>query len=488
MPNDIRVRIAPSPTGKFHLGTARTALFNYLFAKRNGGTFILRFEDTDLERSEDQYVKDIIDGLLWLGIGWDEGPEIGGEYGPYFQRQRGDIYQRYIDQLLKEGKAYQCYCSAEELEKERAAQQAAGQAPRYSGRCRTTTDSEQAAYEKEGRSSVIRFKVAPQRIVIDDMIRGRVEYDAELFGDFVIARSDGTPLFVFTNTIDDYTMKISHVLRGEEHLPNAAKQILIAQALNFLNPQFGHLPLILNADRSKMSKRKNPVSVTDDYRDKGYLPEALINFLVLLGWSSGTDREVYSMSELIQEFQIERVGKSPSVFDPEKLLWMNGYYLRTKELGAVAHLAQQFIGDKALRQETEKDPQRYLQIIALIQERMKILSEVEELISFFYRDPSYEAGLLIGRKSDKERTRVALEAALRTLETLHRYTVDEIEVPLRRAAQEAGVKDGELLWAVRVALSGKDASPGVFELLEVFGKDESLRRVNMALSALKKLR
>lgn len=484
MPDNIRVRIAPSPTGKFHIGTARTALFNYLFAKRNNGTFILRMEDTDKERSEDQYVKDIIDGLLWLGIGWDEGPEVGGEFGPYFQKDRLDKYQVYIDQLLESGAAYRCYCTADELAAEREKQQKQGLAPKYSGKCRNLSEDERKQFESEKRNSVVRFAVAPQKVVIDDLIRGKVEYDAGLMGDFVIVRTDGMPLFVFTNTIDDYLMKISHVLRGEEHLPNAAKQILLAQALNFMNPQFGHLPLILNADRSKMSKRKNPVSISDDYRAKGYLPEAMVNFMVLLGWSSGTDREIYSMHDLIEEFQIDRVGKSPSIFDPEKLLWMNGYYIRNSDLGKIAHLSQEFITDKELRSETEKNPERYLQVIALVQDRLKTLNEVEKLITFFYRSPDYEASLLIARKSDKDRTKLALKTAHETLDKIGSYSIDETEVALRKTAKEAELKDGELLWSVRVALSGSDASPGVFELLEIFGKEESLKRIDTAIRKL----
>jgi glutamyl/glutaminyl-tRNA synthetase len=279
-------------------------------------------------------------------------------------------------------------------------------------------------------------------------------------------------------------MKISHVLRGDEHLPNAAKQILLARALKFENPEFGHLPLILNADRSKMSKRKNPVSVTDDYRAKGYLPEALVNFLALLGWSSGTDQEIFSMQELIREFRIDRVGKSPAIFDQEKLLWMNGYYIRNSDLGKIAYLTQEFISDKTLRREVENDTHRYLEVIALIKDRLKTLADVEKLITFFYRRPDYPAALLIARQSDKQRTQKALKVAEQTLKGIDQYTIDATEVALRKAARDAGLKDGELLWAVRVALSGSEASPGVFELLEVFGKKESLERISIALKKL----
>lgn len=482
--NDVKLRIAPSPTGKFHLGTARTALFNFLFARRHKGSFVVRIEDTDLSRSEEQYTKDILDGMRWLGLSWDEGPEIGGEMGPYFQSERLDIYKKHISKLLDENKAYKCFCTTEELEAERKGQQASGRPPKYSGKCRSLTKEEIEKYEKEGRSFAVRFIVEPQKIVVEDIIRGSVEFDTGLIGDFPIARRDGMPLFVLTNTVDDNAMGITHVLRGEEHLSNAAKQLLLCKALNFLEPEFAHLPLIFNADKTKMSKRKNPVSVTDDYRAKGYLSEALVNFLVLLGWSSGNDREIYSMDELIKEFQLERVGKSASIFDPEKLLWMNGYYIRSLKLGDLAVRCKEFIKDKDILSLAESDPEYFLQTINLIQERLKLLSETEELISFFYKKPEYKAELLVARRSDIDRTREALKAAEKTIENIKNVTVDESEVALRRACQESDIKPGDMLWSVRVALSGKDASPGVFELIEVLGKEESLQRVRAAIKLL----
>ena len=481
MSKNVRVRIAPSPTGKFHLGTARTALFNYLFAKKNKGAFILRVEDTDKTRSQDIYIKDITEGMKWLGLNWDEGPETEGKFGPYLQSQRLDSYQEHADKLLKDGKAYRCFCSPEELDNERKAQQKAGQPPKYSGRCRMLSKEELLEKEKTGKESAIRFIVKAQMVVVDDLIRGNVQFDMSLVGDFPIVRADGMPLFNLTNVIDDNKMEITHVFRGEEHLANTAKQILLAKALGFLTPEFGHLPLIFNADKTKMSKRKNPVSITEDYREKGYLPEALVNFLALLGWSSGTDREIYSLDELIKEFQIERVGRSPSIFDGEKLLWMNGYYIRSMQLGELSERCKEFIKDQKIRITIEKDPEYFMQTIHLIQERLKLLSETEGLISFFYEDPSYDTQMLIARKSDKERTQKALKLALRAVEELKKTTIDETEFVLRNAADNNDLKAGELLWAVRVALTGKEASPGVFELLEVLGKEESVKRIKVAV-------
>jgi len=480
MASDIRVRLAPSPTGKLHIGTARTALFNYLFAKKHNGSFVVRIEDTDKERSNELFTKDILEGLLWLGLGWDEGPEIGGRYGPYFQQERLETYEQLTETLLAEKKAYRCYCSTEELEQERAAQKTRGEAPKYSGRCRHLTGQAIDQFEREGRRAVIRFAVEPQIVGFKDLIRGPVEFDAGLFGDFVVVRSDGLPLFLYSNVIDDHLMQISHVLRGEDHLVNTAKQILLNEALNFLSPEYGHFPLILNPDRSKMSKRKDPVSITDDFRSRGFLPEALVNSLALLGWSSGTDRELYSLKELVDEFELERVGKSPSIFDLEKLTWMNGHYIRSLPIGEIASRAQSFINDKKLFEKTIQRPDYFLEVVALTRDRIRQLDEIEELIGYFFNPPKYEAQLLIAKKSDKKRTLLALEAAGQALKPLKQFGLDETEKTLRQAAADSQLKDGELLWAVRVALSGKDASPGCFELLDILGKEESLKRLAAA--------
>lgn len=476
----IRVRIAPSPTGKLHIGTARTALFNYLFARRSEGKFIVRVEDTDGERSTDEYARDILDGLLWLGLEWDEGPEVGGPFGPYYQKERLGLYQPFIDQLLEKKKAYRCFCTTEEIEAERASQQAQKAAPKYSGKCRNLTPQQIAAFDAAGRKSVIRFIVENKKVELEDLVRGTVTFDANLIGDFVIQRSDGMPLFIFSNAVDDNLMEITHVLRGEDHLSNTAKQFLLAEALNFMPPQFGHFPLIFNANRTKMSKRKDPVSISDDFKAKGYLPEALINFVALLGWSAGDDREIYPIHDLIESFQIDRVGKSPSIFDPEKLLWMNGYYIRHLEVGDLASRAQNFITNKEIFKATLDNPDFYLQVTALVQDRMKLLADIEPMIEFFYILPDYPAELLISKKSDHDRTIKALELAVATLQKLESLTFDEMDVAFRQAAQDNELEAGELLWAVRVALSGSAASPGVFELLEVFGREESVRRLKLA--------
>ena len=478
---DVRVRIAPSPTGKLHLGTARTALFNYLFAKRHGGQFILRIEDSDRERSKPEFTEDILISLKWLGLEFDEGPGIGGSTGPYLQSERLQIYQGFINQLLETKQAYRCFCQMELLTADRLAQQAKGRPPKYLGHCRNLTKEQIRDNLAAKKLFTVRLAVEPQTIKFDDLIRGTIEVNSDDFGDFVIVRSDGWPIFLFANAIDDHLMKISHCLRGEDHLSNTGRQLLITKALAIGSAQFGHIPLILNADRTKMSKRRDPVSVTDDFKNYGYLPSAMVNFLALLGWSSGDDREIFSLEALINEFQLERVGKSPAIFDPQKLLWMNGYYIRQSKLGELAEAAGPFITDSALKVAVAKEPDMYIQAVALVQERLKTLAEIEPLIKFILIRPAvYDRNLLVAKGSTLERAKLALAVATKTAPTIKKFCQDDCELALRQAAKKAGLKDGELLWTVRVALSGQAASPGCFELLDVFGPNESLKRLEAA--------
>lgn len=319
--------MAPSPTGPMHIGGARTALFNYLFAKHQGGKFILRIEDTDKERSDQKWTQEIIDEFKWLGLSWDEGPDIGGEFGPYKQSQRTDIYKKYLEQLLAEKKAYYCNCSAEELEAKRQDQQSRGLAPKYDGKCR----------DKNNTEGVIRFKVADKKITFTDIVRDEVEFDASLLGDIVIAKNLETALYHFAVVVDDHAMQVSHVIRGEEHLSNTPRQILLQEALGFYTPTYAHLPLMLNADKSKMSKRFGDVALKQ-YHEAGYLPEALVNFIVLLGWNPGTEKEIFSLPELIKEFSLEKVQKSGAVFNMQRLDFINGLYIRQKSVEALTKL------------------------------------------------------------------------------------------------------------------------------------------------------
>ena len=328
MSNEIRVRFAPSPTGPFHIGGARSALFNWLFARKMGGKLVLRIEDTDLERSSRESEENIKAALKWLGLNWDEGIDVGGEYGPYRQTERLELYKKYTDQLLAEGKAYYCYCTDEELEAERQALSAKGQMPRYMGKCRNLTSEQIEQYEAEGRKPTVRFRVpADQQILVRDMVRGDVVFDSNGIGDFVIVKSDGIPTYNYAVVIDDALMKISHVIRAEEHLSNTPRQCLIYDALGFTQPTFGHISLILGKDRTKMSKRHGATSV-DQYRQLGYLPEGIDNFLALLGWAPNSEQEIFSMEELIQAFSMEHVAKNPAVFEIDKLNWITQLYMR----------------------------------------------------------------------------------------------------------------------------------------------------------------
>lgn len=481
MDEDVRVRIAPSPTGPLHIGTAHTALFNWLFARQKNGKFILRIEDTDKERSKDEYINDIADGLSWLGIDWDEGPERNDHHGPYKQSERLEIYQKYAQELLDEKKAYHCFCTSEELQKERQDQESKKQPPKYSGRCRKLSEEEIAKLKAEGRKPCVRFIVEGKKIKFKDLVKGSVEFDTALFGDFVILKSDGVPTFMFAGAIDDSLMKITHVIRGEDHLSNTPRQILLLDALNFAMPEYGHLPLILNPDRSKLSKRKNPTSISADFKNKGYLPEAMVNFIVLMGWSSKTGKEIWALKDLINEFDFDAVGKSPSIFDQQKLDWLNGYYIRKLPIGELARLSLPFLQGSGFEDGKEK----LLVALSLVQERIKVLSEVPDLIDFLFSPPANFQDILVGKGSTKEKTKKALEKALEHLEKEDDFSRDSLEQLLRAVANKHDLSAGEILWPIRVALTGKDASPGAFEVLEALGKEESLKRIRTALDMLK---
>ena len=327
--NGVRLRFPPSPTGPLHIGNARTALFNYLFAKKNKGSLVLRIEDTDKERSELKWVQEIIEELKWLGIEWDEGPDIDGKFGPYKQSQRLDIYKKYLEKLFKENKVYYCFCGQEELEAKRQEQMSRGAAPKYDGKCKNLSKDVIENNLKEGKQCVIRFKVANKKIKFKDLIRGEIEFDANLLGDIVIAKSLDNPLYHFAVVIDDFEMQISHVIRGEDHLSNTPKQILIQEALGFYRPIYAHLPLMLDPGRGKLSKRQGDVALSD-YHEQGYLPEALVNFMAFLGWNPGTEKEIFSLKDLIKEFSIEKVQKAGAMFNIQRLDYINSLYIREK--------------------------------------------------------------------------------------------------------------------------------------------------------------
>jgi glutamyl-tRNA synthetase len=490
-----RVRIAPSPTGPLHIGTARTALFNYLFARRTGGTFILRLEDTDVARSTVAFEEDILTGLHWLGLAWDEGPDsAGGEdrgpFGPYRQMQRLDRYREAADDLLERDLAYPCYCSPDELEADRKAQEAAHQPPRYVGRCANLTPEERAARESEGRRGALRFRVPPGVVAFDDLVRGHVEIDAfNLGGDFVIVRSDGTPLYHFTVVVDDAAMEISHVIRGEDHLSNTPKHILLFQALGHEVPAFAHLPLIYNPDRTKMSKRKSQTAISD-YIAQGFIREALVNYLALLGWSTGSEEEILSLDELAARFDLEHVQKGGAVFDRERLEWLNGQWIR--KLGPdelIARLEPFLVRElEAKRIDRLPDPEELRALLPIIQERLPRLDAVGDLAGFLWVDELRpDRALLVPKRWDASTTEAALAAARATIaESVGDLTfeADELEPPLRALAAERGWKVGDLFMAIRVAVTGRTATPPLFDTLVALGRERTLARLDRAIETL----
>jgi len=492
---DIRVRIAPSPTGPLHFGTARTALFNFLFARHTGGTFILRLEDTDQARSTEAHELDIIDGLHWLGIRWDEGPAVGdeperGDYGPYRQMQRMARYTEAAARLLAEDKAYHCYCSPEELDAERRRQEAAHQASRYNGRCANLSKAERAVFEAEGRKPVLRFRIPPDRkIAFDDIVRGHVEIDTSaLGGDLVIVRSDGAPVFHFTVAVDDAAMAISHVIRGEDHLSNTPKHILLFEAMGAEIPQFGHLPLILNADRTKMSKRKSQTAVAA-YRAQGFIPEGFVNYLALLGWSTGTEEEVISQADLVEKFDLSKVNSSGAIFDRERLEWLNGQWIRRLSADDLIERLRPFMEIELAAGRIDWLPSdaEMRALLPVVQERLPTLAAVGDLIGFlFIRDLDPDTALIVPKRWDTATTTTALAAARETIAETGKATWDahEIEAPLRRLVEDRGWKAGDLFMAIRVAVTGRTATPPLFDTMVALGYERTLARLDRAIEKL----
>lgn len=493
MPSDIRVRIAPSPTGPLHIGTARTALFNYLFARRVGGTFVLRLEDTDVARSTAAFEKDILDGLHWLGITWDEGPgvaglEEAGPYAPYRQMQRLDSYAAAADHLLGTDQAYRCYCTPEELEAARREREAAKLPPAYTGRCARLTPEERAAREAEGWRGAIRFRVREGVVGWNDLVRDRVEIDtANLGGDFVIVRADGTPLYHFTVVVDDAAMEISHVIRGEDHISNTPKHILLFEALGYDIPVFGHLPLILNPDGTKMSKRKSQTAVAD-YIAQGFTREALVNYFAFLGWSPGTDEEVMSLPELEQRFELEKVQKGGARFDRERLEWLNGQWIRRLPDDELVARLLPFTEAAAAARLIDRAPaeDELAALLPMVRERLSTLASITDVIGFLWRDLRPDAATLVPKRWDAATTAAGLSAARDALAAHDAVTweADELEPPLRALVEARGWKAGDLFMAIRMAVTGQAATPPLFDVLVALGRDRTLGRLDAAIAAL----
>ncbi len=480
----IRVRFAPSPTGYLHIGGARTALFNWLYARHYNGTFVLRIEDTDLVRSTDEAVTAILDGMKWLGLDWDEGPEKGGEYGPYFQTQRLNLYKPFVDRLLTSGEAYYCYCTPEELKTRRKKEMARGKAYIYDRKCLNLSEAEKEKIKREGRKPSIRLKMPDRKIIVQDLIKGKMEFDSKLFSDFVLVKSDGIPTYNFAVTIDDILMKISLVMRGDDHISNTPKQIVIYQALEAPIPDFAHIPMIMGSDNTRLSKRHGATSVME-FQKMGFLPEAVVNYIAHLGWSSGTDREVFSTAELIEGFTLDKVSSHASIFDMEKLNWFNGEYLKempnemyVKNLTPFLEEAGfiDYLSDIEMKSWLEK-------IVSLMKTRVKNFRQFLEYGDYFFKEDfvtDENAEQILKQNGVKN----ILKNLVKGLQELDSWDEGSIETKVREIATQLNIKGRQIIHPTRAALSGKTVGPSLFALMEVLGKDKNIKRLEKTIANL----
>jgi glutamyl-tRNA synthetase len=504
--SNIRVRIAPSPTGFVHIGNLRTILYNYLFAKHSKGKFLIRIEDTDQSRLVPGAVENLLKVLTWAGFDNDEGPHLTadnkikeiGEFGPYVQSKRLAIYKEYIQILMEKGKAYPCFCSKERLDKLRADQTANKQAPKYDNFCRNLTKAETQALIKKGEPHVVRFKMPENReVVVKDLIHGDIVVNTNALDDYVLMKTDGYPTYHFASIVDDHLMKITQVMRSEEWISSAPKHVLLYDAFGWQPPQFAHLPPLLNTNKKKMSKRDGDTSV-QDFIDKGYLRDAILNFIALLGWNSGTEQEIYTLPELINQFTLDNVHKAGAVFDVDKLDWINGVYIRKLSTEDFYNQCEPFLikADLISKDKTkiiitatgETVKPNYLKnILALEQTRIKKLSDIPEAVSYFFIDkPEYDAKQLIWRKSDDTQTSANLKNLEKILKKIkiEDFTKTILEKTIFEFINSNNLDTGSVLWPMRFALSGREKSPGPFEIAEALGKKKTLERINIAIERL----
>ena len=478
MISNVRVRFAPAPTGLLHIGNARTALFNFLFAKRHQGTFVLRIEDTDLERSTDTSMDRIIEDLKWLGISWGEGPDRDGPHGPYRQSQRLSIYQEFADRLFQEGKSYKCFCSEERLEKLRKEQLSKGKMPRYDGRCRSLSEEEIAKMESSGLHPVLRFHVGGGPILFEDLIHGKMNFDSAGIGDFIIVRSDGMAAYNFACVMDDHLMHITHVIRGEDHLSNTPRQILLYQALAWQPPTFAHHPLILGPDRSPLSKRHGATAVSQ-YREEGFLPEALQNYLVLLGWTPPSGQETLPLERMVEEFSIHDISRSAPIYNRKKLEWLNSFYIREKEEGQLSEILIPYL-QKAGIQIDPIDRQWLKKISGILKENLVVLSQVEEYLGIFFDEKFFfedGAKTILQDPANRE----TLRSALSILEGSSEIASEEQTFPLNQLEKKTGRKGKNLYAPLRAAVTGKTKGPELVKTLPLLGKERIIHRLKMAL-------
>lgn len=484
MEKKLKVRFAPSPTGPFHIGGARSALFNWLVARHADGTFLVRIEDTDLKRSTKESEENIKDSLKWLGMNWDEGIDVGGPHGPYRQTERLDLYKKEVQRLLDEGKAYYCYCSAEELEKSRKAQLDAGKTPIYDEHCRHLTEEEKARYEAEGRKPVVRLKVRKDGVfAFDDMVRGHVEFQAAGVGDFIIMKSDGIPVYNFAVVIDDAFMEVTHVIRAEEHLSNTPRQLAIYEALGYKPPKFGHISLILGEDHKKMSKRHGATSVTE-YRNMGYLPEAVVNYLALLGWTPKGEQEIFTEEELIKQFSMKRVSSNDAVFDINKLNWINFQYMKKLDADQLYDLIVPFLVkagyvDAAVNEE-KKDWLK--KVIWFMKDHIYFAGQAADELRFFFEDMPKITDEDVLAIMKAETSGQLLRAFIEDLKVLPSFDQDAIKKCFNACMKAQGIKGKAAYEPTRIALTGVTQGPGMFEMMELFGREKTMDRLEAALA------
>jgi glutamyl-tRNA synthetase len=488
----VRVRFCPSPTGTPHVGLARTALFNWAFARHHGGTFVFRIEDTDPSRDTQESYETLLEVMRWLGLDWDEGPEVGGPYGPYRQSERYDVYRDVSAKLLEAGRAYHCYCSAEELDERNERARAEGRAPGYDGHCRELTDEQVAAYQAEGRKPVVRFRMPDRPITFDDLIRGEITFQPENVPDFVLVRGNGHPLYTLVNPVDDALMEITHVLRGEDLLSSTPRQVAFYDALaeigvgNGTLPRFGHLPYVMGQGNRKLSKR-DPESNLLGYRDRGFLPEGLLNYLALLGWAIAEDRDIFTMKEMIAAFEIERVNPNPARFDLKKCEAINATHLRALSTEDLTQRMVPFLQAAELLGEDPTDEQRatLAEAAPLVHERMTTLAESVEMLGFLFVDEArFERDPADAQKMLNDDGRAVVKAAHDALAALDSWDTAVIDAALRQAlVEELGIKPRNAFGPVRVAVTGRRVSPPLFESLELLGREKSLARLQSAQEA-----
>ncbi len=490
MSDKVRVRYAPSPTGFLHVGNARTALFNYLFAKHYSGEFIIRIEDTDRKRHVDEGELSQLENLKWLGIDWDEGPDVGGNFGPYRQSERLSIYNPIVEQLLEEDKAYKCYCTSEELEAERESQLADGQMPQYSGKCAHLTEEERAEKEAAGIVPSVRFRVPEDGLYeFDDLVKGPISFESRsIGGDWVIQKRDGMPTYNFAVVVDDHFMEISHVLRGDDHISNTPKQMMIYEALGWEIPRFGHMTLIINAETGKkLSKRDTDIlQFIEDYRELGYLPEALFNFISLLGWSPVGEEEIFSREELIEIFDYERLGTSPAAFDAHKLDWIANQYLKELDLHrlideVIPHLQAKGYASKEL---TDEEYNHYKKLTGLYQDQMSYAAELLEVAGLFF-DQEIEWNEDEKAVLEEETVPEVLTAFKEEVSALEVFEADEISKAIKAVQKQTGVKGKNLFMPIRVATTGQQHGPQLGDAIELLGKEQILAHLDEALELIK---